>query len=68
MIKSGTLVVSGMQQPYLMGKQAAEAVLDKLDGKTPEKEIVLPILIVTKDDVDAQLPTIKQTVFANEVK
>jgi ABC-type sugar transport system substrate-binding protein len=68
MIKSGSLVVSGMQQPYLMGKQAAEAVLDKLDGKTPEKEIVLPILIVTKDNVEEQLPTIKQTVFANEVK
>jgi len=68
MIKDGRLVVSGMQQPYLMGRDAAESVLDKLDGKTPRKEIVLPILIVTKQNIDQQLATIKQTVFAGQVK
>lgn len=67
-IKNGTLVASGMQQPYLMGKRAAETVIDSLEGKTPEKQIVLPILTATKENIDALLPEIKQTVFAGEVK
>lgn len=68
LLKKGELVASGMQQPFLMGKQAGEALVEKLEGKEPKKEIVLPILTVTKDNVDALLPTIKQTVFAGEMK
>jgi ribose transport system substrate-binding protein len=68
MLKSGKIVVTGMQQPYLMGKYAAEQVVNSLDKKPVTHEIVLPILIVTKDNIDSLLPTIKQTVFANEVK
>ena len=33
---SGELLVSGMQQPHLMGQQAADALLRHLDGDTPE--------------------------------
>ena len=40
---SGELLVSGMQQPYLMGQQAADALLRHLDGDTPEKLITVPI-------------------------
>jgi ABC-type sugar transport system substrate-binding protein len=61
-------VASGMQQPYLMGKRAAETVIDFIEGKTPEKLIVLPILTATKANIDELLPQIKQTVFANEVQ
>jgi ABC-type sugar transport system substrate-binding protein len=68
MLKSGTIVVSGMQQPYLMGKYAAEQVVNSIQKKPVEHEIVLPILVVTRDNIDSLLPTIKQTVFANEVK
>jgi ribose transport system substrate-binding protein len=68
MLKNGTIVVSGMQQPYLMGKYAAEQVVNSIQKKPVEREIVLPILVVTKDNIDSLLPTIKQTVFANEVK
>ena len=35
---------------------------------TPEKEILVPILTVTSENIDKLLPTVKQTVFANEVK
>lgn len=66
LLKSGELAVSGMQQPYLMGQKAGGAIVDKLDGKTPEKSIVVPILAVTSANIDAQLPTIKQTVFGGE--
>tara|TARA_R110000868_G_scaffold90985_16_gene252218 strand:- start:382 stop:1359 length:978 start_codon:yes stop_codon:yes gene_type:complete len=68
LLQSGELVVSGMQQPYLMGVRSAEAMMTHLDGGTPEKEIVVPILIVTKDNIDEMLPTIKETVFANEIE
>jgi ribose transport system substrate-binding protein len=66
LLKSGELAVTGMQQPYLMGQKAGGAIVDKLDGKTPEKSIVVPILAVTSANVDAQLATIKQTVFGGE--
>jgi len=67
LLQSGDLVVSGMQQPYLMGVRSAEAMVDHLNGGTPEKEITVPILIVTADNIEEMLPTIKETVFANEI-
>ncbi len=67
LLQSGELVVSGMQQPYLMGVRSAEAMIEHLDGGTPPKEITVPILIVTKDNIEEMLPTIKETVFANEM-
>jgi hypothetical protein len=39
-----------------------------LDGGTPEKEITVPILIVTSSNIDEMLPTITETVFANEIE
>lgn len=68
LLQSGELVVSGMQQPYLMGQRSAEAMVQHLNGETPEKEITVPILIVTSDNIDEQLDTIKETVFANEIE
>ena len=57
-----------MQQPYLMGEKSAEAMFSHLEGGTPEKQILVPILIVTSDNIDQVLPTVKETVFANEMK
>ena len=68
LIKNDSIVASGMQQPYLMGKTAAETVIKKIEGGSPDKEVVLPILTATKADIDAMLPDIKQSVFAGEVK
>lgn len=67
LLKSKQLVCSGMQQPYLMGQKSGEALVSSLEGKKPEKEILVPILVVTSDNIDAELPTVKQTVFANEM-
>ena len=63
LLKSGQIVVTGMQQPFLMGTNAGTAIMDKIAGKTPDKDIVVPILAVTSSTIDAQLPTIKKTVF-----
>ncbi|QYD73128.1 substrate-binding domain-containing protein [Paraburkholderia edwinii] len=68
MIKDGTLTASGMQQPYLMGQKAAGAMLDHLAGKEPPKSIVVPVVVVSKDNLDQELPVIKQTVFGGEMK
>lgn len=68
LLQSGELVVSGMQQPYLMGARSAEAMVEHLNGGTPEKEITVPILIVTSSNIEEMLPTIKETVFANEMQ
>jgi len=68
LLKSGELVATGMQQPYLMGQKSAEALISHLDGSTPEKEILVPILIVTSENIDEVLPTVKETVFANEMQ
>jgi len=68
LIKDGSILASGMQQPFLMGKQAAESVIAKIDGQSPAKEEVLPILIVTAENIEAQLPILRENVFANELK
>lgn len=65
LLKSGQIVVTGMQQPFLMGTNAGTAIMDKIAGKTPDKDIVVPILAVTSGTIDAQLPTIKKTVFGD---
>jgi ribose transport system substrate-binding protein len=66
-IKKGEVVGSGMQQPYLMGEKSAEALLAHLKGEQVGKETSVPILIVTNKNVEQMLPTIKTTVFANEL-
>ncbi len=63
LIQDGKIVGSGMQQPYLMGQRSAQAMLDHLAGKTPEKQILVPIEVVTSENIASVLPTIKQTVF-----
>lgn len=66
LVKKDDVVATGAQQPYLMGQQAGEALLAHLAGKDVPKETTVPILVVTSKNVDAMLPTIKTTVFANE--
>jgi ribose transport system substrate-binding protein len=68
LIKNGEIVASGMQQPYLMGVRSGEALMKHLKGESVEKQTVVPILVVTKENIDQLLPTIRQTVFANELK
>jgi ABC-type sugar transport system substrate-binding protein len=66
-IRRGEVVGSGMQQPYLMGVKSAEAMLTHLKGGEVPKETSVPILVVTNKNIEQLLPTIKQTVFANEL-
>ena len=67
LLKSKAIVASGMQQPYLMGQKSGEALISAISGTKPEKQITVPILAITSDNIDQELPTVKQTVFANEM-
>jgi ABC-type sugar transport system substrate-binding protein len=68
LLKSGDIVASGMQQPYLMGERSGEALVSYLKGGKPEKQILVPIVAATSKNIDEILPTIKTTVFGNELK
>ena len=67
LIKEGAIVGSGMQQPYLMGVKSAEALVEHLNGKTPPKEVMVPILVATEKNIDANMKQIQLNVFANEL-
>ncbi|WP_239032007.1 substrate-binding domain-containing protein [Paroceanicella profunda] len=67
LLQSGELVASGMQQPHLMGETAGRALFDHLAGKPVEKEILVPIVVVTAGNIEEMLPTIRESVFANEM-
>ena len=57
-IRSGQIVGTSAQQPVLMGRNAAQAVMDHLAGKEVEKEITLETLLVTKDNIDEVYDTL----------
>jgi ribose transport system substrate-binding protein len=67
LIQKGEIVASGMQQPYLMGEKSGEAMVKFLKGQPVEKQILVPIVVVTSKNIAKLLPTITTTVFANEV-
>ena len=67
LIKEGAIVGSGMQQPYLMGVKSAEALVGHLDGKKQPKEVMVPILVATEKNIDANMKQIQLNVFANEL-
>ena len=63
LLKTGPLVACGMQQPYLMGVKSAEALVESLHGKTPAKQIVVPILVATSKNIEQLMPTVNKSVF-----
>ena len=50
-----------------MGEESAKALFAHLNGETPEKEILVPIVVVTDQNIEEMLPTITETVFAGEL-
>ena len=68
LLKTGPLVAIGMQQPYLMGVKSAEALLESLRGATPAKQILVPILVATRKNIDQLMPVANKTVFGIETK
>jgi ribose transport system substrate-binding protein len=56
-------VGSAMQQPYLMGQKAVETLNANFKGKKVEKNLQLPILAISQENIKKNLPVIKQNVL-----
>lgn len=65
-IRSGRIAGTSAQQPVLMGRYAAQCVIDHLDGKDVEKEITLDTLLVTKDNIDEVYDTLVEVALTDE--
>lgn len=63
LLREGELVAVGMQQPYLMGQTAADALIASLHGKTPAKQMLVPILVATGKNITQLMPVANKTVF-----
>lgn len=68
LLRAGPLVACGMQQPYLMGVKAAEALVDSLHGKAPAKQITVPILVATSRNIEQLMPVANKTVFGIDAR
>ncbi|RXI42671.1 sugar ABC transporter substrate-binding protein [Malaciobacter mytili] len=63
LIPSGVLVGAGMQQPFLMGEKAVEIINSYFHMQKVEKFIELPVLGISKDNIQEKLPIIKRNVL-----
>jgi ribose transport system substrate-binding protein len=51
-LNAGVIDALVVQDPFKMGFEAVRAVTDKLAGKTPNKQIDLTAVVITKSDLD----------------
>ncbi len=63
LIPNGILVGAGMQQPFLMGEKAIETLNSYFNMQKVEKFIELPVLGISKDNIQEKLPIIKRNVL-----
>jgi ribose transport system substrate-binding protein len=68
LLKGGTLIAVGMQQPYLMGNKAAEALIGNLHGIAQSKQVLVPILVATNKNISQLMPVANKTVFGRDSK
>jgi len=62
-ISKDVIIGSGMQQPYLMGQEAVNIMVSHLEGKKVSKNIQLPILVISAENISNNLDLIKKTVL-----
>lgn len=63
LIPKGILVGSAMQQPFLMGEKSVQVMDQYLKGHKVTKNIKLPILAISTDNIKKRLPVIKRNVL-----
>jgi len=68
LIPNGVLVGAAMQQPYLMGEKSVEVLDNYFNNKQVEKNIQLPILAISEENIKQMLPTIKRNVLGMDTK
>jgi ribose transport system substrate-binding protein len=50
-IKAGTIAATAAQQPILMGKTSVDQLVKVLNGQTPEKEVKMDTILITKENI-----------------
>ncbi|MDD2895677.1 MAG: substrate-binding domain-containing protein [Aliarcobacter sp.] len=68
LIPNNILLASAMQQPFLLGEKAIETMNKYLNNQKIEKNYKLPVLVITKDNIEYNLPIIKRNVFGIDDK
>ena len=68
LIKNNTLVGSAMQQPFLMGEKAVENMDKYLNNQVIERNNKLPVLAISKENIENNLTIIKRNVFGIDSK
>ena len=68
LIPKGVIIGSGMQQPYLMGQESVKAMNKHFNNKMVEKNLQLPILIVSTENIAEKLAVINKNVLGIEPK
>lgn len=63
LIPKGILVGAAMQQPFLMGEKAMELLDKHFKGEVVSKNIELPVLAISKENIAKKLPVIKRNVL-----
>nr|MBF0221885.1 substrate-binding domain-containing protein [Desulfobulbaceae bacterium] len=66
LIPEGILVGAGMQQPFLIGEKAFDAMDNHLKGRPVTKTQQLPVLVISAKNIAEQLPMIRKKVFGLE--
>jgi ribose transport system substrate-binding protein len=61
-LKAGVINAMVVQDPFKMGFEAVQSLVDKLNGKTPPKRIDLPAHVIEKQDLDK--PEVKELLFS----
>ena len=56
LVKKGELIATTNTAPSLQGALAFKALWQHLHGKTPDRTILLPITVITKDNLDKSVP------------
>lgn len=68
LISNNILVGSAMQQPFLIGEKAVENMHKYLNNQEIEKNNKLPVLAISKENIENNLSIIKRNVFGIDYK
>lgn len=68
LIPKGVLVGAAMQQPFLMGQEAVAVLHEHFKGNAVARNIQLPILAISQENIHEKLPIIKRNVLGLEGK
>ena len=68
LISNNVLIGSAMQQPFLMGEKAVENMDKYLNNQVVEKNNKLPVLAISKENIEDNLSIIKRNVFGIDYK